>query len=163
VTGRVRAGSASLPASEHDDTARHRRRLDHAMAINDPISDMLTRIRNAAANKAKTVVCLNTKVCRGIAEVLRDEGYIEGYVLEQEGHPQGKLRIKLRYGPRGETILHSLERRSKPGRRVYAGVEELPRPLQGLGIAIVSTSRGVMSDRRARVDRVGGELLCTVS
>ena len=76
---------------------------------------------------------------------------------------QGRLRIKLKYGPRGEVILHELKRESKPGRRVYTKVEELPRPLQGLGIAVVSTSRGVMSDRKARQDRVGGELLCTVS
>jgi small subunit ribosomal protein S8 len=131
------------------------------MALNDPISDMLTRIRNAACNKSKTVVCLNTKVCRGIADVLRDEGFINGYEVVEDGR-QGKLRVKLKYGPRGETILHSLKRESKPGRRLYSTVEKLPRPLQGLGIAIVSTSRGVMSDRKCRVDRVGGELLCTV-
>src|SRR5262245_42070621 len=131
------------------------------MALNDPISDMLTRIRNATFNKAKTVLCVNTKVCRGIADVLRDEGYITSYELVEDGR-QGKLKIKLRYGPRGEVILHSLKRESKPGRRLYSTVEDLPRPLQGLGIAIVSTSRGVMSDRKCRVDRVGGELLCTV-
>ncbi len=132
------------------------------MAINDPISDMLTRIRNAAANRAKTVLCLNSKVCRGIAEVLRDEGYIESFDVLDDGR-QGRIRIKLKYGPRGETILHELKRESKPGRRVYAGVDELPRPLQGMGIAVISTSKGVLSDRRARVERVGGELLCTVN
>jgi small subunit ribosomal protein S8 len=131
------------------------------MAINDTISDMLTRIRNGAHNRAKSVVCLNSKVCRGIADVLRDEGYIDGYTVEEDGR-QGKLRIKLRYGPRGETILHSLTRQSRPGRRQYSGVDDLPRPLQGLGIAIVSTSRGVMSDRKCRAERVGGELLCVV-
>jgi len=131
------------------------------MAINDPISDMLTRIRNAAANRAKTVLCLNSKVCRGIAEVLRDEGYIESFDVLDDGR-QGQIRIKLKYGPRGETILHELKRESKPGRRVYAGVDELPRPLQGMGIAVISTSKGVLSDRRARIERVGGELLCTV-
>ena len=131
------------------------------MALNDPISDMLTRIRNAARNRAKTVVCLNSRVCRGIADVLREEGYIDGYEVVDDGR-QGKIKVKLKYGPRGETILHRIDRESKPGRRVYRGVEEIPQPMQGLGIAIVSTSRGVMSDRKCRVDRVGGELLCTV-
>ena len=132
------------------------------MAINDPISDMLTRIRNAARNKSKTVICLNNRVCRGIADVLRDEGYIDGYEVVEDGR-QGRLRVKLKYGPRGEIILHELKRESKPGCRVYSKVEDLPRPLQGLGIAVVSTSRGVLSDRKCRVDRIGGELLCTVS
>jgi small subunit ribosomal protein S8 len=132
------------------------------MAVNDPISDMLARIRNAASNRAKSVVCLNSKVCRGIAAVLKEEGYVDSFDVVDDGR-QGKLKIKLRYGPRGETILHELKRESKPGRRVYAGVEDLGRPLQGLGITIISTSRGVMSDRKARTDRVGGELLCTVS
>lgn len=132
------------------------------MAINDPISDMLTRIRNAASNRSKDVVCLNTKVCRGIAEVLRDEGYINGFEVVEDGR-QGKLKVKLKYGPRGETILNTLHRESKPGRRVYRGVEEIPRPLQGLGICIISTSSGVMSDRKCRTTRVGGELLCTVN
>jgi small subunit ribosomal protein S8 len=131
------------------------------MSLNDPISDMLTRIRNAAANRSKTVVCLNTKVCRGIADVLRDEGFIDGYDLAEDGRG-GKLKLRLKYGPRGETILHSVKRQSKPGHRVYNSVDELPRPLQGLGIAIVSTSKGVLSDRKCRTDRVGGELLCTV-
>jgi len=131
------------------------------MALNDPIADMLTRIRNAARNRAKTVNCLNSKVCRGIADTLRDEGFIEGYDVIEDGR-QGLLRVRLRYGPRGETILHSLRRESKPGRRVYRKVEELPRPLQGLGICVVSTSKGVLSDRRCRDERVGGELLCTI-
>lgn len=132
------------------------------MAVNDPISDMLTRIRNASRNRAKSVACLNTKVCRGVADVLRDEGYITGYDIVEDGR-NGVLKISLKYGPRGEQILHSLERESKPGRRVYKSVEDLPRPLQGLGICVVSTSKGVMSDRRARQERVGGELLCVVS
>ncbi len=132
------------------------------MAINDPISDMLTRIRNAASNRAKEVLCLNTKVCRGIAGVLKDEGYITGFDVVEDGR-QGKLKLKLKYGPRGETILHEIKRESKPGRRVYKGVEELPRPLQGLGICIISTSRGVMSDRKCRDQRLGGELLAQVN
>lgn len=132
------------------------------MAINDPISDMLTRIRNASRNRAKEVTCLNSTVCRGIAGVLKDEGYINSFELVTDGR-QGKIKLKLKYGPRGETILHSLTRESKPGRRVYRSVEELPRPLQGLGICVVSTSKGVMSDRKCRTERVGGELLCVVT
>ncbi|HYE63118.1 MAG TPA: 30S ribosomal protein S8 [Phycisphaerales bacterium] len=131
------------------------------MAIGDPIADMLTRIRNAARNRSKTVACINSKVCRGIADVLRDEGYIDGYDVIEDGR-QGQIRVRLKYGPAGETVLHKLHRESKPGRRVYTKVEDLPRPLQGLGIAIVSTSKGVLSDRKARTERVGGELLCTI-
>jgi len=131
------------------------------MAINDPIADMLTRIRNAARNRSKSVDCFNNKVCRGIAAVLRDEGYIDSFDVVEDGR-SGKLKLKLRYGPRGETILHTLTRTSKPGCRVYSNVDDLPRQLQGLGISIVSTSRGVMSDRKAREQRVGGELLCVI-
>jgi len=107
------------------------------------------------------VTCLNNKVCRGIAQVLVDEGYITSFEHLDDGK-QGKLELALKYGPRGETILHTLKRESKPGRRVYTKVDDIPRPLQGLGIAIVSTSSGVMSDRKAREQRVGGELLATV-
>ncbi|MBX3383614.1 MAG: 30S ribosomal protein S8 [Phycisphaeraceae bacterium] len=131
------------------------------MAINDPIADMLTRIRNALRNKAKTVDCVNTKVCRGIAGVLRDEGYIDGFDIIEDGR-QGVMRVRIRYTAAGEPALHSLVRESKPGRRVYRGVDDLPRPLQGLGVAIVSTPKGVLSDRKAREARVGGELLCTI-
>jgi small subunit ribosomal protein S8 len=131
------------------------------MSIGDPIADMLTRIRNAVRNKSKTVVCVRNKVCVGIAGVLRDEGYIDGFDLIEDGR-QGQIRIRLKYGAGGESVLHKLSRESKPGCRQYSGVEELPRPLQGLGIAIVSTSKGVISDRKAREERVGGELLCTI-
>ena len=131
------------------------------MAINDPVADMLTRIRNALRNRDKNVKCLNSKVCRGVADVLRDEGYINGFDVIEDGR-QGIIRVQLKYGPRGETVLNSLKRVSKPGCRVYAKVEELTRPRQGLGVSIVSTSQGVMSDRKAREARVGGELLCEV-
>ncbi len=131
------------------------------MAIGDPIADMLTRIRNAARNKSKTVTCVRNKVCAGIAAVLRDEGYITGFDLIEDGR-QGLIRVHLKYGPGGETVLNKLTRMSKPGRRTYSGVDDLPRPLQGLGIAIVSTSKGVVSDRKARQERIGGELLCTI-
>lgn len=131
------------------------------MAISDPIADMLTRIRNATRNKAKEVVCLRSKVCVGIAEVLQAEGYINGFDVQEDGR-QGLIRVKLKYGPRGEHLINRITRESKPGRRLYKKVDELPRPLQGMGIAVVSTSRGVMSDRKARDSRIGGELLCTV-
>lgn len=132
------------------------------MAIGDPIADMLTRITNAAQVRHKTVNCLNSKVCRGIADVLKSEGYIDGFDLVEDGR-QGLIRIKLRYSQNGAPVISSVLRESKPGRRVYRGFEELPKPMQGLGIAIVSTSRGVMSDRKAREAKVGGELLCTIN
>jgi len=131
------------------------------MSLSDPIADMLTRIRNAARNKAARVVIKNSKVCRGIAGVLKDEGYINDFDVIEDGK-QGLIRIELKYGPRGEPIIHDLQRVSRPGCRVYSKVEELPRPLAGLGIAIVSTSSGVVSDRNAREQRIGGELLCTI-
>jgi small subunit ribosomal protein S8 len=131
------------------------------MALSDPIADMLTRIRNAVRNQFHQVDCLNSKVCKGIAQTLQDEGYVESYEVLGDGK-QGILRIQLRYGPNGEQLIHRLDRQSRPGRRVYKKVKELPRPLAGLGIAIVSTPRGVMSDRQARQAHVGGEWLCTV-
>jgi small subunit ribosomal protein S8 len=131
------------------------------MSISDPIADMLTRIRNAARNRAKRVEVLNSKVCRGIADVLQAEGYISSYAVVDDAR-QGKIHIDLKYGPRGEVILHELKRESRPGRRVYRRVDDIPQPTQGLGISIVSTSRGVLSDRACREHKVGGELLCTV-
>jgi small subunit ribosomal protein S8 len=131
------------------------------MAINDPIADMLTRIRNALQNRSKTVTVLNSKVCKGIAGVLRDEGYLDGFDTVEDGR-QGQLKLKIRFGPGGEPVLRKLTRESRVGRRVYRGVEGIPSPLGGLGISIVSTSHGVLSDRKAREKRVGGELLCTI-
>lgn len=131
------------------------------MSMNDPIADMLTRVRNAVRNRRKSVTVLNSKVNRGVADVLKDEGYINGFEVLEDGH-QGLIRIALKYGPRDELVLNRIARVSTPGRRVYSGVDDLPRPLQGLGIAVVSTSSGVMSDRRCREKRVGGEVLCTV-
>jgi len=131
------------------------------MATSDTIADMLTRIRNAAAARKPQVRILNSKIAAGIAKVLKEEGYINSFDVVDDGR-QGLIRIELKYGPNGEQLIHSLTRQSKPGCRVYRRVEELPRPLAGLGIAIVSTSRGVLSDRQAREQKVGGELLCTV-
>jgi len=131
------------------------------MALSDPIADMLTRIRNAVRNGFKQVDCLHSKVCEGIAQTLQKEGYIASYEVLEDGK-QGILRIQLQYGPHGEQLINRLKRESRPGRRVYKKVKELPRPLAGLGIAIVSTPRGVMSDRQAREAHVGGEWLCTI-
>lgn len=131
------------------------------MAIQDPIADMLTRIRNAVRNRSAQVTVLRTKVCLGIANVLKQEGYLSGFDVIEDGK-QGLLRLDIKYGPRGEQILHALKRISKPGCRVYRQVEEIPRVMDGLGIAVVSTSRGILSDRQARDQKVGGELLCTV-
>jgi small subunit ribosomal protein S8 len=131
------------------------------MSLQDPISDMLTRIRNSAKNKAKQVTIRKNKVCTGIAQVLKDEGYINGFdVIDDK--KQGLLRLDLKYGPRGEKLISKIQRVSKPGCRVYRSVEGIPRVMDGLGIAIISTSSGIISDRRARKDRIGGELLCTV-
>lgn len=127
----------------------------------DPISDMLTRIRNAVRVRRETVRIPSSNIKVGIARVLRDEGYINEFdVIEDK--KQGILRIALKYGPRGELVINKIERASKPGRRVYRKVGDLPRVLDGLGIAIVSTSKGVMGDRDCREKKVGGELLCTV-
>ena len=131
------------------------------MSFNDPISDLLTRIRNGLQNRAKTVNCINSRVCRGVCDVLRDEGYIQSYDVIDNGL-SGLIRVHLKYGPRGETVLHTLRRESKPGKRVYTGIEHLKRPLDGLGICILSTSHGVLSDRKCRELKVGGELLATV-
>jgi len=129
----------------------------------DPIADMLTRIRNANRVGRRMVLIRNSKICRGIAQVLKDEGYIEEYDVIEDASKQGQIRVKLRYANNGEKVIHVLDRQSKPGRRLYQKVDDLPKVLNGMGIAVVSTSKGVMSDRRAREANVGGELLCTVS
>jgi small subunit ribosomal protein S8 len=132
------------------------------MSQQDLTADMLCRIRNAVRNGAKDVKCLNNKLNRGVADVLEAEGYIDGYDVIDDGR-QGFIRVQLKYGRRGEQLINSIERVSKPGCRVYSGFDDLPRPLQGLGIAIVSTSSGVMSDRRCRNEKVGGEVVAIVT
>ena len=132
------------------------------MSQQDLTADMLTRIRNAVRNHAPVVDCLNNKLNRGVAQVLVDEGYITKHDVIDDGR-QGILRITLKYGPRGEKILHSIDRVSKVGRRVYTKVADLPRPMQGLGVAIISTSRGVMSDRKCRREKVSGEFVAIVT
>jgi len=127
----------------------------------DPIADMLTRIRNAAVTRKRKVSIPSSKVKVGIANVLKDEGYIADYDVIEDSR-QGMIRIELKYGPEGEDLIHSIRRASRPGRRLYAGCGDIPSVQDGLGIAIVSTSQGIMSDRMCRQRKVGGELLCTV-
>jgi small subunit ribosomal protein S8 len=128
----------------------------------DPIADMLTRIRNANRVGRRLVLIQKSKICTGIAQVLKDEGYIEEFD-EIDDEQQGQLRVKLKYSLTGQKVIHVIDRTSKPGCRVYRKVGELPSVLNGMGIAVVSTSKGVMSDRKAREQNVGGELLCVVS
>ncbi len=127
----------------------------------DPIADMLTRIRNGLRAKKRQVKIPSSGVKIGLAAVLREEGYIEDFDVIEDGK-QGILRVTLRYTSTGEPTISTLRRESKPGRRVYTAVKDMPQVLNGLGVAIVSTSRGVMSDRKCRESNVGGELLCTV-
>ena len=130
------------------------------MSMSDPIADMLTRIRNAQATEKATVMVPSSKVKRAIAQVLKDEGYIEDFAQrEVEGHPV--IEIGLKYYA-GKPVIEKIERISRPGLRIYKGREDIPRVMNGLGVAIVSTSRGVMTDRRARETGVGGEVLCIV-
>jgi small subunit ribosomal protein S8 len=132
------------------------------MSLSDPIADMLTRIRNAVRINNKQVNVKASKICEGIAAVLKTEGYIEDFDKIDDGN-QGILRVTLKYDQDGNSIINEIARTSKPGRRIYSSVEKLPRVLAGMGIAIVSTSEGVMSDKSCREKNVGGEILCTVS
>lgn len=131
------------------------------MHITDPIADMLTRIRNANSAKHDTVDVPASNMKKSIAQILLEEGYIKNYQLINDG-TQGVIRITLKYGAGKEKVISGLRRVSKPGLRVYAGAEELPKVLRGLGIAIVSTSKGVMTDKKARAAHVGGEVLAFV-
>ncbi len=132
------------------------------MSLSDPIADMLTRIRNAMRINRDQVNIKASNICEGIAVVLKKEGYIEDFDRIDDGK-QGILRVILKYDQDGSSIITEITRTSKPGRRVYSSVDKLPRVLAGLGIAIVSTSKGVMSDKSCREANVGGEILCTVS
>ncbi len=132
------------------------------MSLSDPIADMLTRIRNAMRINRDQVNIKASNICEGIAAVLKKEGYIEDFDRIDDGK-QGILRIILKYDQEGSSIITEITRTSKPGRRVYSSVDKLPRVLAGMGIAIVSTSKGVMSDKSCREAKVGGEILCTVS
>ena len=130
------------------------------MSMSDPIADMLTRIRNAQATEKVSVFVPASKVKQAIAQVLKDEGYIEDFALrDQEG--KAFIEIGLKYYA-GKPVIEKLERVSRPGLRIYKGRDDIPRVMNGLGVAIVSTSQGVMTDRRARQTGIGGEVLCVV-
>ena len=131
------------------------------MQITDPVADMLTRIRNANSAKHDTVDVPASNLKKAIAQILLDEGYIKAFQITDEG-VQGNIHITLKYVGKKEKVISGLRRVSKPGLRVYAGADELPRVLRGLGIAIVSTSKGVMTDKKARANHVGGEVLAFV-
>ncbi len=129
--------------------------------MTDPIADMLTRIRNALVVKREVVEIPVSNTKKAIAQILLDEGYINGYEIKGEGI-DSKIVVTLKYGPHGEKVITGLKRISKPGLRIYAGYDELPRVLNGMGIAIVSTPKGVMTDREARKQHHGGEILAYV-
>jgi small subunit ribosomal protein S8 len=129
--------------------------------MTDPIADMLTRIRNAVRVERPTVELPLSKVKRGLAEVLKREGYIWDWE-EVEAQPANQIRLHLKYGPNGERVIKHIRRISAPGRRVYSGATRLKPVLGGMGICIISTSRGVISDREARQRKLGGEVLCEV-
>ena len=131
------------------------------MSLTDPIADMLTRIRNAVRISGRQVNIKCTKVCMAIASVLKSEGYINDFD-RGETPPQAVLRVTLKYDQTGRSAIEQIERISKPGRRVYSSVDDLPLVMNGMGIAIVSTPRGIMTDAEAREQNLGGELICTV-
>ena len=131
------------------------------MQITDPVADMLTRIRNANTAKHESVDVPASNLKKAIAKILLDEGYIKSFEVVEDG-TQGIIRIQLKYLAGKEKVISGLRRVSKPGLRVYAGADELPRVLKGLGIAIISTSKGVMTDKKARENHIGGEVLAFV-
>ncbi len=131
------------------------------MMITDPIADMLTRIRNALVAKHDSVEVPLSKMKKAIADILTEEGFINGYEVV-EGEVQSVMKVNLKYGPNNEKVISGIKRISKPGLRVYANSENLPVVLNGLGIAIISTSKGVMTDKKARAAHIGGEVLAYV-
>ena len=131
------------------------------MTMTDPIADMLTRIRNANSAGHKTVEVPASKIKKSIAEILVEEGYIGGYEVKEDGK-QGVINIEMKYGPENEKVITGIKKISKPGLKVYAKANDVPRVLGGLGIAIISTSNGVISDKKARELGVGGEVICYV-
>jgi small subunit ribosomal protein S8 len=131
------------------------------MSFTDPVADMLTRIRNASHARHEKVLVPRSRLKVRIAEVLREEGFIKDFVIHDDG-PQGAITILLKYSADREPAISEIKRVSKPGLRRYVPTDEIPRVLNGMGIAILSTSKGVMADREARQQKVGGELICTV-
>ena len=132
------------------------------MSVTDPISDMLTRIRNAQMAEKAAVAMPASKLKAAIAAVLKEEGYVEDYAVKESAGNKATLEIALKYYA-GRPVIERIERVSKPGLRIYKGSDDIPRVMNGLGIAIVSTPRGVMTDRKARATNVGGEVLCIVA
>ena len=131
------------------------------MTMTDPIGDMLTRIRNANVVKHETVDVPASNMKKELSRILLEEGFIRGYDVIEDGK-QGIIRIQLKYGQTGERVISGLKRISKPGMRVYADKHEVPRVLNGLGISIISTSKGILTDKQARRENVGGEVICYV-
>lgn len=131
------------------------------MSLSDPIADMLTRIRNGLRAKHTTINAPASKICEGICRVLKEQGYILDYQRIEDAK-QGMLRVYLKYGPRSEDVVTAIDRVSRPGRRVYRGAADMISPLGGMGISIVSTSAGVLSDKQCKEKNIGGEVLCTV-
>ena len=131
------------------------------MTMTDPIADMLTRIRNANTVKHETVDVPASNIKKELARILLEEGFVRGYDVIEDGK-QGIIRIQLKYGQAGERVISGLKRISKPGMRVYAAKQEIPRVLNGLGISVISTSKGILTDKQARKENVGGEVICYV-
>ena len=131
------------------------------MTMTDPIADMLTRIRNANVVKHETVDVPASNMKKELSRILLEEGFIRGYDVIEDGK-QGIIRIQLKYGQTGERVISGLKRISKPGMRVYADKHDVPRVLTGLGISIISTSKGILTDKQARKENVGGEVICYV-
>ena len=131
------------------------------MTMTDPIADMLTRIRNANTVKHETVDVPASNMKKELSRILLEEGFIRGYDVIEDGK-QGIIRIQLKYGQTGERVISGLKRISKPGMRVYADKHEVPRVLNGLGISVISTSKGILTDKQARKENVGGEVICYV-
>ena len=131
------------------------------MQIPDTIADMLTRIRNASSAKHDSVDVPASNVKKAIAQILLDEGYINGFTVVDDGK-QGVIKIALKYGPNKSQIITGLRRVSKPGLRIYSNVEDMPKVMRGLGIAIISTSKGIMTDKQARRENIGGEVLAFI-
>ena len=133
------------------------------MSMTDPIADMLTRIRNGITSHHDRVEMPSSKLKVEVAKILKSEGFISNYkVVQEDGKPQASLRVYLKYSEDGEPVIHGIERISRPGRRVYRGKEDIPQVLGGLGLAIVSTSKGVLSGAEAARTGIGGEVLCQV-
>ena len=131
------------------------------MTMTDPLADMLTRIRNANTVKHETVDVPASNIKKELARILLEEGFVRGYDVIEDGK-QGIIRIQLKYGQTGERVISGLKRTSKPGMRVYADKHDVPRVLNGLGISIISTSKGILTDKQARKENVGGEVICYV-